>query len=84
MKLITLISWVLTSAWAICLMYALTNRSPYNDGGGREQESALIGPGVLVLIVLIVLNGVPYRWTRTSALIIGLLLLLLVYYIGTH
>ena len=84
MKLISLISWLLTSGWGACMIYALTNRSAYNDAGGRDQESALIGLGIVILIVLIILNLLPYSWTKISALVIGILLLLLVYYIRTH
>jgi hypothetical protein len=84
MKIITISSWILTSGWAACMIYALMNRSQYNDAGGRDQESALIGLGIFVLIVLVVLNLLPYQWTKVSALIIGILLLLLVNYIRTH
>jgi len=84
MKLINLVSWLLTSGWGACMIYALMNRSSYNDAGGRDQESALIGLGIVVLIILIILNLLPYSWTKISALVIGILLLLLVYYIRTH
>ncbi|AKD54215.1 hypothetical protein [Spirosoma radiotolerans] len=84
MKLISLISWALTSGWSACMVYALMNRSRYNDAGGRDQETALIGLGVFVLVVLIVLNLLPYSWAKICALVIGILLLLLVYYIQTH
>lgn len=84
MKIISLISWILTSGWSACIIYALMNRSTYNDAGGRDQESALIGLGIVVLVVLIVLNLLPYSWAKISALVIGILLLLLVYYIRTH
>jgi hypothetical protein len=84
MKILTLINWILLSGWGVFVIYAVLLPKGQSDAAGRGLEFSIIGLCFGVLIFCIVLNLLPYSWTKILALAIGLLLLLLAIYIKTN
>lgn len=85
LKLITTVNWILISIYRAFVFWALLQRAnPYNDAGGGEQEVAIKGIGVFLLLALMGLNLLSYQWTKIMALMLLVLLLLLIQYISTH
>ena len=85
LKIITVINWVLLSIYGAFVLWSLLQKAnPHNDAGGGEQEIAIKGIGVFLLLVLIGLNLTSQLWTKAIALILVVLLLLLIRYIATH
>jgi len=84
MKIIISLNWILISLWGAVLVYAFVNQNDHSDAAGRGQESALIGLGVILLLLIVGLNLLPYTWTKITALLIASLLLYWVYYMQTH
>ena len=84
-KIITTLNWVLLTIYGAFVIWAILQQAnPYNDAGGGEQEIALKGIGVFLLLVLAGLNWLPYQWTKIVALLLVVLLLLLIRSISTH
>lgn len=85
LKIITGINWVLLSIYGAFVVWSLLQRAnPDNDAGGGEQEVAIKGLGVFLLLVLTGLNLLSYQWTKIMAFMLLVLLLLLIRYIATH
>ena len=60
-KLFALINWALTGIYSVFVLYTLLLKAnPYNDAGGGEQEIAIKGVGIFLLLILIGLNLLPY------------------------
>ena len=84
-KIFSGINWLLIGVYGAFVVWALLQRAnPANDAGGSEQEVALKGIGVFLLLVLAGLNWLPHLWTKIVALLLVVLLLLLIRYISTH
>ena len=84
-KIITGINWILISIVGAFVLWAILQKAnPYNDSGGGEQEIAIKGIAVFLLLVLIGLNLLSYQWTKILALLLALLFLLLIRYIATN
>src|SRR5919199_928529 len=81
MKTITIANWVLVGLYGAVLVFSLINiNRSGNDAAGRGMESGLIFIGVLILAGLVVLNLLPYRAAKITALVVaGLPLLIVVY-----
>ena len=81
MKTITIVNWVLVGLYGAVLVFSLINiNRSGNDAAGRGMESGLIFIGVLILAGLVVLNLLPYRAAKITALVVaGLPLLIVVY-----
>ncbi len=85
LKIISGINWVLLCIYGGFVFWALLQKAnPYNDAGGGEQEIAIKGLAVFLLIVLSGLNLLAYSWTKITVLILVVLLLLLVRHIATN
>lgn len=71
MKIISITNWVLIGIYGLLTLYTLLGigRSG-NDAAGRGMESGLVFFAVLILAGLIVLNILPYRATKITALVI--------------
>ncbi|RRB04428.1 ankyrin repeat domain-containing protein [Larkinella rosea] len=71
MKIISITNWVLIGIYGLLTLYTLLGigRSG-NDAAGRGMESGLVFFAVLVLAGLIVLNIIPYKAAKITALII--------------
>ena len=84
-KIITTTNWVFIGLYgAVVLMSLLQKTNPYNDAAGRGIDSALNGLGVILVLVLVGLNWLPYQWTKSMASLLILLVLLIVYYVYTN
>ena len=74
--IITYINWLLICVWGAVVLYYLINRSGHSDAAGQGLETAVLGLGIFLLLLLVGLNLLPYQWTKICALlIVGLLLL---------
>ena len=84
-KIITSLNWVLISIYGAFIVWMLLQKAnPANDAGGSEQEAALKGIGVFLLLVLAGLNWLPHLWIKIVALLLVVSLLLLIRYFITH
>ncbi|MFD2936129.1 hypothetical protein [Spirosoma flavum] len=84
-KILSGINWLLTGVYGAFVVWALLQKAnPANDAGGGEQEAALKGIGVFLLLGLAGLNWLPHLWTKIVALLVVVLLLLLIYFISTN
>jgi len=84
-KILSGVNWLLIGVYgAIIIWILLKKANPANDAGGGEQEVALKGIGVFLLLVLAGLNWLPYQWTKIVVLLLVASLLLLIRYISTH
>ena len=84
-KIITTANWVLISIYGAFVLWSILQTANLsNDAGGGEQETAIKGIGVFLLIVLVGLNLTSYSWTKIIVLILAVLLLVLIRYIATH
>ncbi len=84
-KILSGINWLLIGIYGVFTIWALLQKAnSANDAGGSEQEVALKGIGVFLLLVLAGLNWVPYQWTKIVALLLVISLLLLLRYISAH
>ncbi|CAN5159632.1 hypothetical protein BH09BAC4_BH09BAC4_05210 [soil metagenome] len=81
LKLVTLTNWILISIWTLLVIYSLLQPNGSTDAAGSGIESTIKGLMVFVLLVLVGLNWLPYTWTKSVALLLEILFLLLVYYI---
>ncbi|WP_128548042.1 ankyrin repeat domain-containing protein [Larkinella soli] len=71
MKIVFVTNWVLIGLYGLFLLFSFTGIGrPGNDAAGRGMESGFVFLGAIVLAVLIVLNFLPYRGTRITALVI--------------
>lgn len=85
MKIIAVVNWVLVSIYgAYVLWVILQPANPSNDAGGGEQEAAIKGVAVFLLLLLVGLNLLPYGWTKILVLVLAILLLVLVRYITNN
>lgn len=71
MKTITISNWVLISLYVLLVIYTLmtVNRSG-NDAAGRGMELGLAVFGAFLLAGLVVLNIIPYKASKITALIL--------------
>ncbi|WP_020607338.1 hypothetical protein [Spirosoma spitsbergense] len=84
-KILSGINWLLIGVYGAFVVWALLQKAnPANDAGGGEQEIALKGISVFMLLVLTGLNWLPLTWTKIVALLLVVLLLLLIYFISTN
>ncbi|GAB4014410.1 hypothetical protein [Spirosoma koreense] len=83
-KLLTTTYWVLIGSWTLLVIYSLLQPNGSHDAAGRSVESTIKGLMVFVLLLLVGLNWLPYTWTKSVALGLEVLVLLLVYYIRTN
>ena len=79
LKIITGVNWALISIYGALVLYVLPQQ-----GSGTGHEMAGVGAivkgvAVLLLLVFIGLNRLPYQWTKITALILIVLLFLLIY-----
>lgn len=84
-KILSGINWLLIGVYGAFIFWALLQQvNPANDAGGGEQEAALKGIGVFLLLALAGLNWLPHTWAKIVALLLVVLLLLLIYFISTN
>lgn len=84
-KILSSINWLLIGVYGAFVVWALLQKAnTANDAGGSEQEIALKGISVFMLLVLTGLNWLPHTWTKIVALLLIALLLLLIYFIGAN
>ncbi|MVM30006.1 hypothetical protein GO755_08180 [Spirosoma sp. HMF4905] len=76
---INVINWGLISIWGAVVLYFAFNQTGHSDAAGRGLETAVLGAGILVLLLLIGLNLLPYHWTKIIALLSSGLLLFWLY-----
>ncbi|RRB04429.1 ankyrin repeat domain-containing protein [Larkinella rosea] len=71
MKAVTISNWVLISIYVLLVIYTLmtVNRSG-NDAAGRGMELGFAVLGAFLLASLIVLNIIPYKASKITALVI--------------
>jgi hypothetical protein len=71
MKIITTTNWIFIGIYGALVIFTLmtVNRSG-SDAAGRGMESGLAVFGTLVLAGIIVLNLLPYRFSKITALIV--------------
>lgn len=81
MKIITTANWVLVSLYGALLLFTFfnINRSG-NDAAGRGMESGFIVFGFILLAGLVVLNLMPQRAAKITALVVAGLPLLIILY----
>ena len=84
LKIITTINWVLISAYAIGVLWILPQQG---SGMGHEMSgmgSVLKAVAVILLLVLIGLNWLPYAWSKIVVFLIEAFVLLLFYYVFSN
>jgi hypothetical protein len=72
MKTITLINWAILSFYGFMLLWAfLTPAGSGQDAAGRGMAAGLIFLAVIILLVLVGLNLLPYPFTKILTLILS-------------
>ncbi|MES2465278.1 MAG: hypothetical protein V4671_32330 [Armatimonadota bacterium] len=81
---ISWVSWLFVGIYGCWVLYHLLQANGSTDAAGQGTEAAVKGFFCFLLVVLVGLNLLPYTGTKITALLFGILLLLMVGYIKTH
>src|SRR4051812_40040123 len=71
MKLITTINWVTLIVGILLLAYVLLSKKSFGSdpaGHGLDQAFALLG--LIVFVILLLANFLPFRWVRISIFVL--------------
>lgn len=72
MKVITTINWVIVGIYGLVFMWALlSNMYARQDPAGQGMLAGILVLFVLFLGILVYFNYLPYRWSKITALVLG-------------
>lgn len=72
-KIVTIINWVVTGLLGLLVLAETLFPAKGGDAAGRGMGQAIYYLAIIAVIVLLILNLLPYRWAKYTAL--GLILL---------
>ncbi|GAB2569170.1 hypothetical protein [Spirosoma areae] len=72
MKTITTINWISVGIYGLVLLWGFASGSSSGqDAAGRGMLSGLLLLTGLFLVTIVVLNCLPYQWSKLTALVLG-------------
>lgn len=72
MKTLTIINWIIIGVYAFFALMLVVDLQRPNDPMGRGMASGFLMVAIALLLVVLVLNLIPSKWTRILGLVIGL------------